>query len=272
MTRALLLGAQNEQSDRDALGLAVDLARALDARVVVGGVLVPGGAHDDKARQDLAGELDVLHASIPDGVPSETKAVDAVSVVAGLHQLAEDLDAELLVLGAHHRSGVLRALRGDVATDLTSRGTWGVAIAPEDRAGGPPRRIGVAWDQTPTANAALEWGTQVVERTGGELHILRVFDPRHREGTKPWKHDEVRLASAEEEAALRVKAKAHVLWGDEAPELITASRDLDLLVLGSGAHRSIGRLRFGSVSSRLLHDAKCSVVVLPAEAHREPDE
>ena len=253
MTRALLLGAQNEQSDRDALGLAVDLARALDARVVVGGVLVPGGAHDDKARQDLAGELDVLQASIPDGVPSETKAVDAVSVVAGLHQLAEDLDA-------------------DVATDLTSRGTWGVAIAPEDRAGGPPRRIGVAWDQTPTANAALEWGTQVVERTGGELHILRVFDPRHREGTKPWKHDEVRLASAEEEAALRVKAKAHVLWGDEAPELITASRDLDLLVLGSGAHRSIGRLRFGSVSSRLLHDAKCSVVVLPAEAHREPDE
>jgi nucleotide-binding universal stress UspA family protein len=101
--------------------------------------------------------------------------VDAVSLVAGLHQLAEDLDAELVVLGAQHRNAVLRALRGDIATELTSHGTWGVAVAHEDRASGPPRRVGVAWDQTPAANVALEWGIQLVERTGGELRSLRVF-------------------------------------------------------------------------------------------------
>jgi nucleotide-binding universal stress UspA family protein len=263
VTGTLLLGAQNDPSDRHALGLAVDLARALDARIVVAGVVVPGGTDDDKARQGLAAELDTLLGRIADDIESEVRSVDAVTLVAGLHQLAEDLDAELLVLGAHHRNAVLRALRGDVATELTWHGTWGVAVAHEDRAPGPPRRVGVAWDQTPAANAALEWGIQLVERTGGELHILRVLDPRHREGTKPWKHDEVRLASAQEEAALRVNAQARVLWGDAGPELITASRDLDLLVVGAGTHGGVRR-RFGSVSHRLLHDAKCSVAVLPA--------
>jgi nucleotide-binding universal stress UspA family protein len=266
VTRTLLLSARDERSDRDALGLAVDLAAALDARVVVGGVIVPSGEDDHKVRQDLAGELDTLQASIPDGVESEIRSVDAVSLVAGLHELAEDLDAELVVLGAQHRNAVLRAVRGDVARELTSHGTWGVAVAHEERGDGPPRRVGVAWDQTPAANVALEWGIQLVERTRGELEILRVFDPRHREGTKPWKHDQVRLASAEEEASLRVKAQARVIWGDAAPELITASRDLDLLVMGARTHAGVRRALFGGVSSRLLHDAKCSVAVLPAGA------
>jgi nucleotide-binding universal stress UspA family protein len=272
VTRTLLLTAHDERSDRDALGLAVELAGPLDARIVVGGVVVPGGEDDHKAREDLAAELDTLEASIPDGVESEIRSVAAVSLVAGLHQLAEDLDAELVVLGAQHRNAVLRALRGDVATELTSHGTWGVAVAHEDRASGPPRRVGVAWDQTPAANVALEWGIQLVERTGGELQILRVFDPRHREGTKPWKHDEVRLASAEEEAALRVNAKARVIWGDAGPELVAASRDLDLLVMGSSGHGGVRRVLSGSVSRRLLHDARCSVAVMPAAAHGGPDE
>src|SRR5262249_59046807 len=129
------------------------------------------------------------------------RPVDAVSLAAGLHELAEDLDAELVVLGAQHRNAVLRAVRGDVARELTSHGTWGVAVAHEEREDGAPRGVGVAWDQTPAANAALEWGIQLVERTRGELQILRVFDPPHREGTKPWKHDAVPLAPAGEAAA-----------------------------------------------------------------------
>ena len=96
MTRTLLLTAHDERSDRDALGLALDLAGPLDARIVVGGVVVPGGEGDHKAREDLAAELDTLEASIPDGVESEIRSVDAESLVAGLHQLAEDLDAELV--------------------------------------------------------------------------------------------------------------------------------------------------------------------------------
>jgi nucleotide-binding universal stress UspA family protein len=271
MTRTLLLAAQSEDSDRQAVELAVDLAAVLDARVVLGAVLVPSGTDDDIARQRLADQLDALQSSIPSDIASEKRSVDAVSVGAGLHQLAEDLDAELLVLGARQRGGILPTLRDHTAADLAAHGGWGVAVAHEERADGPPRRVGVAWDQTPAANAALEWAIQLVERTRGELHILRVFDPSHREGTKPWEHDEVRLASAEEEASLRVNAEAKVLWGDAAPELIKASRELDLLVAGASGLGAVRRL-FGSVANRLVHDANCSVAVVPADIHHERGE
>jgi nucleotide-binding universal stress UspA family protein len=264
MSRTLLLGAHQAQDDRDALGLAVDLARPLAARIVLGGVVVPSGRDDAEARQELAHELEALRAHVPTDVPVETRTLDAVSIADGLHRLALDCEAELLVLGAHHRGGVLHALRGDVAADVAFRGPCGVAVALQGRPSGPLRRVGVAWDQSPAAIRALEWAIQLVERSGGELQILRVLDPRHREGTKPWRHDEVRLAAAEDEAALRVKAHAHVLWGDAAPELITASHDLDLLVMGSRGHGTVRRALFGSVSAQLLHDAECSVVVQPA--------
>jgi nucleotide-binding universal stress UspA family protein len=264
MARTLLLGAHHAQDDRDALGLAVDLARPLEARIVLGGVIAPGGRDDEHARRNLAHELDALSASVPADVPAETRTLDATSVADGLHALAVDCEAELLVLGAHHRGGVLGALRGDIAVDVAFRGPCGVAVAQDRRTRGAPRRVGVAWDQTPAAIEALEWATQLVERSGGELRILRVLDPRHREGTKPWRHDEVRLAAAGEEAALRVNAQAQVLWGDAEPELIKASHDLDLLAMGSRGHGTVRRTLFGSVSTRLLHDAACSVVVLPA--------
>src|SRR5689334_22054073 len=115
MTRTLLLAAQNEASDRQALELALDLAGVLDARVVLGAVFVPGGADDHDARQQLATQLDELQAAVPSDIASETRSVDAVSVGAGLHQLAENVDAELLVLGAHERGGILPALRDHTA-------------------------------------------------------------------------------------------------------------------------------------------------------------
>ena len=118
MTRTLLLTAHDERSDRDALGLAVDLAGPLDARIVVGGVVVPGGEDDHKAREDLAGELDTLEASIPDGVESEIRSVDAVSLVAGALG-AMILSPDSLTAGA---SGAIYGLLGALIVLHRARG------------------------------------------------------------------------------------------------------------------------------------------------------
>ena len=53
-----------------------------------------------------------------------------------------------------------------------------------------------------------------------------------------------------------------VVTGDPAAELGAASRDADLLVVGS-AHQGFGKLHSGSVSSHVLHHAACPVVVVP---------
>jgi nucleotide-binding universal stress UspA family protein len=51
--------------------------------------------------------------------------------------------------------------------------------------------------------------------------------------------------------------------GDAAEELVTASRDADMLVVGSRGSGGFARLLMGSVSSQVTHHATCPVVVIP---------
>ena len=51
--------------------------------------------------------------------------------------------------------------------------------------------------------------------------------------------------------------------GDPAEELVKASRDADLLVVGSRGSGGFARLLMGSVSSQVTHHAACPVVIIP---------
>jgi nucleotide-binding universal stress UspA family protein len=54
-----------------------------------------------------------------------------------------------------------------------------------------------------------------------------------------------------------------VVTGDVAEELIRASRDHDMLVVGSRGSGEFAKLLLGSVSSKVTHHAACPTVVIP---------
>jgi nucleotide-binding universal stress UspA family protein len=54
-----------------------------------------------------------------------------------------------------------------------------------------------------------------------------------------------------------------VITGDAAEELVRASRDADMLVVGSRGSGVFAKLLMGSVSSKVMHHAACPVVVIP---------
>ena len=54
-----------------------------------------------------------------------------------------------------------------------------------------------------------------------------------------------------------------VVTGDPAEELIKASSDADMLVVGSRGNGGFARLLLGSVSSKVMHHAACPVTVIP---------
>ena len=80
-----------------------------------------------------------------------------------------------------------------------------------------------------------------------------------------------------QEAAEEMKQKAVGRLGDAGPasvtvravngfvvkELVDASQDADLVVVGARAHSGFTRLLMGSVSSQVVHHASCPVVVIP---------
>ena len=72
---------------------------------------------------------------------------------------------------------------------------------------------------------------------------------------------------ASETGALVPDIRVIVVAGDPAGELISASRDADLLVVGSRSGRAVATHLMGSVSSKVAHHAACPVVVIPAADH-----
>jgi nucleotide-binding universal stress UspA family protein len=54
-----------------------------------------------------------------------------------------------------------------------------------------------------------------------------------------------------------------VAVGDPAEELVQASRDAEMLVMGSRGSGGFTRLLMGSVSSKVTHHAACPVVIIP---------
>jgi nucleotide-binding universal stress UspA family protein len=57
----------------------------------------------------------------------------------------------------------------------------------------------------------------------------------------------------------------HAVNGFAAEELINASRDADLLVVGSRGAGGFTRLMMGSISDQVVHHAHCPIVVVPAQ-------
>ncbi len=58
-----------------------------------------------------------------------------------------------------------------------------------------------------------------------------------------------------------------VVTGDAAEELVRASHDADMLIVGARGSGGFTRLLLGSVSSKVTHHAACPIVVVPGARH-----
>ena len=141
------------------------------------------------------------------------------------------------------------------------------------------RVITVGVDGSAHAHQALEWAVREAVAHHAALHVVTVNPVAVSQWTEQpisYPADDRTLAEARDAATDAVNkliaehgepqpASVSVMAvnGAIAPELLTASRDSDLLVVGSRGGGGFSRLSLGSVSSQVVHHAKCPVVVVP---------
>src|SRR4051794_6157446 len=230
-------------------------------------------------REPTEAALDEARARLEPRVPVRTLVVPAAPARA-LTDTAEREHADLIVVGSSHRGTVGRAFPGSTGEQLLHGAPCAFAIAPRGYAGGEIRWIGVAYEGSPEAEAALRAAEALAVELGAELTVYCVVEPPPATagmiaaGTgAEWpsvtakQHARQLLYFVADHAPDGLRPETLLLHGHAAEQISRrAAGMVDLLFAGARGYGPLRRSIEGSVSGALVRDAGCPVVITPRSA------
>ncbi len=146
-------------------------------------------------------------------------------------------------------------------------------------------KVLIAYDGSQCADAALEDLSRAGLPAKAECKVLSVIENwlpppsgleivEHMDRNQEYMSLALRAAERVQNARPEWEVKAEVSVGSPASMILEKADDWnsDLVVVGAHGRSAVGRLIFGSVSQKVLHEANCSVRVArePVEASNQP--
>ena len=213
------------------------------------------------------GDLKVIH--VEKGSPADT-----------LQALAERGEADLIVLGSTHHAHVGSVAPGSVAEHLLHGARCRLMIAPKgygaaDHSQDRLRVAAVGFNGMAESYAALDEAATLAAKFGGSLRVIGVATPvpgmgaaaAARASTEAEPDFQRQLNDAVAELSPELRALPVFERGDPVQKLLEDAKvGVDVLVLGSRGFGPVMRLLIGSVSSRVIREAPCPVMVVPRPA------
>jgi len=253
----------------DGLVLSMGLARALGSQMSVVYVYDKQLSESSKeAARELAKHADEVLAGareyVSQALAVEFCALPASSPAQGLYDLARSEEAELIVLGSRRLGPRTKAALGAVSEDVVRAAPCAVAIAPRgyrSDGGFVPQKIGVGWVPTDEGERALAVSCRIARATGGSVELVTTtsaidtvasLDTRARRAVE----------GVAEMLGGKVQVAVRAVVGEAADELVKRSGKIDLLVLGSRRYGPPRTMLVGSVSSEVVSEALCPVMIL----------
>lgn len=285
----IIIGVDASERSEDAIAFAGRVAGASTAKVVVANAYpysnVPSRASNAAYRTALREDALITTRNLRTklaGVPEERSSVRTVaepSPAKGLHHVAHAERAALLIVGSTHTGHAGRVLPGSTGERLLHGAPCSVAVVPKDyrkHADTPIRRIGVAYDASEEAKAALTGASALARALGAELELIGVATTEYfttpaimgADGLETVRqeveeHVQQSLDTAAAGVGDDVVTHTRRFTGAAADLLVERSAELDLLVMGSRGYGPLRSVLVGGVSGRVLREAQCPVIVVP---------
>ncbi len=277
MFRSILVGIDAKTRGRDAVALArtlmepgsqITLAHIDPTRpapAALGHEIRDRAEHTQQLLTSVAAEL---------GIPARIRSAEATSIAGGLNAVAENVAADLLVVGSTTRSTIARALLGNPTAGAVTRTPCAVAVAPAGYADHPGElhKIGVAYDGSGAGEAAIEFARCLGQTTGASLSAFEVVASRDG-ALPPFRHRFDRTVVALTAARNRLDAhqniESHVAYGVPVRELSAYSKTVDVLIAASRGFGPLTRLVHPSTTSALAEVVSCPLLVLTKHAREQ---
>lgn len=295
MFRTIVVGCDESINALRAIELAEQLRDPEDGRLILTcvfpfyrGFAAPVG-EDSKAgelREEARGVVERVSGHVSADVPFEVKAVSAPSAGAGLNDLAEELDADLIVLGPTHRNELGRLAGRSTVQRMLEGAPCAVAVAApdqRDRFDGDAR-IFVAYDASPEAMHARDTAFRIASAKHAAVRLCAAIEPTNYAtgyvGSIPdvgIDDDRERavnesLVEAAEAAPDDIDVDGAIGWGAPASALLKmAGDDASLVVAGSRGYGTLHRLLAGATSGALLTNGRVPVLVTPRGTEARDD-
>jgi nucleotide-binding universal stress UspA family protein len=210
------------------------------------------------------------------GVEAHLVSAVGTSPAGTLHEQAEQLGADLLVVGSSHHGPFGRVMLGDNARRALNGAPCAVAVAARGYAEGaaPLARVGVGYNDSPESRAALDAARAIARASGASVRALEVISiPTYAYSGMMAPSVGEEIDAVLQEANERMQAldgvQGRAAYGLTGEELAAFGDQLDLLVVGSRSYGPFKRLVLGSTSDYLERHARCSLLVLPRSAAKE---
>jgi nucleotide-binding universal stress UspA family protein len=265
----ILLATDGSEFSAGAVRAAIALARASGGKLTAM-TMVHGNAEYDALAPRLVAKALVEARDTLERIEAEAKSagVECASLMRQgedphreIVVAAEELRADVVVMGRRGRRGLARLMVGDATAKVVGKARCSVLVVPR-QAGLGTRRMLLASDGSRDADAAAV-------TAAGLARLLRL--PMSVVSVKVSSHSESRRAEADAIVGRLldflgregIEADGRVREGEVVDAVAAAAQDAgaDLIVIGGYGRTGWGRALLGSNGERIIGKAECAVLV-----------
>lgn len=271
--QTIVLATDGSEYSAAAESAAMHMSGHCDAQLLVTRVVLTNPEYEalvpDRVQQaeiEAQKQIDaVAEKARADGLNAETVLRHGADPYHEVVRVADERHADVIVIGRRARSDLARLMVGDSTAKVIGLASCSVLVVPRGTRM-PEKRILVATDGSRLGDAAAYSAVRLAKRCGLPLTAVSVTasgSGKDAVAEAEAALERVRKAAEKEDVGIET-LREEGRRPDEVIAEVAKRREADLLVIGSHGRTGLTRLLMGSVSERVIGNAKCPVLVVKA--------